>query len=94
VFNIAKPCKSCTSFVLIPKEKSKIKMTIIKEKLENLDYNIRAFTGSLISIEKKCKINIYSSGKTVIKTTDNELVEEICKELSKILYSKEQGNAL
>ena len=89
MFNIVKPCKACSSFVLIPKVEEKIKLELLKEKLEKENYLINAYTGSLISTEKKCKINIYSSGKTIIKTKDSKLVEKLSKELSNILYPKE-----
>tara|TARA_B100001540_G_C15652075_1_gene571546 strand:+ start:99 stop:377 length:279 start_codon:yes stop_codon:yes gene_type:complete len=89
VFNIVKPCKACSSFVLIPKVEKKIELRLLKEKLEEENYLINTYTGSLISTEKKCKINIYSSGKTIIKTKDSKLVEKLSKELSNILYPNE-----
>ncbi len=92
MFNIIKPCKACSSFVLIPIIDKKIILKQLKEKLEGHNYKIHAYTGSLISTEKNCKINIYSSGKTIIKTRNHQLVEKLSKELSNILYPKEQGN--
>ena len=89
MFNIIKPCKACSSFVLIPKIEKKIELGVLKEKLEKEKYLVNTYTGSLISTEKKCKINIYSSGKTIIKTKDSKLVEKLSKELSNILYPKE-----
>ena len=89
MFNIVKPCKAWSSFVLIPKIEKKIELGILKEKLEKENYLINTYTGSLISTEKKCKINIYSSGKTIIKTKDSKLVEKLSKELSNILYPNE-----
>ncbi len=89
MFNIVKPCKACSSFVLIPKVEKKIELRLLKEKLEEENYLINTYTGSLISTEKKCKINIYSSGKTIIKTKDSKLVEKLSKELSNILYPNE-----
>ena len=88
MFNIVKPCNACSSFVLIPKIEEKIELGLLKEKLEKENYLINTYTGSLISTEKKCKINIYSSGKTIIKTKDSKLVERLSKELSNILYPK------
>ena len=89
MFNIVKPCKACSSFVLIPKVEKKFELGLLKEKLEKENYLINTYTGSLISTEKKCKINIYSSGKTIIKTKDSKLVEKLSKELSNILYPNE-----
>jgi len=89
VFNIVKPCKACSSFVLMPKVEKTLELELLKEKLQEENYLIKAYTGSLISAEKKCKINIYSSGKTIIKTKDSKLVEKLSKELSNILYVKE-----
>ena len=89
MFNIIKPCKACSSFVLIPRVEKILELELLKKKLEQEKYLIKAYTGSLISAEKKCKINIYSSGKTIIKTKDSKLVEKLSKELSNILYVKE-----
>ena len=49
-------------------------------------FKINTFTGSLLSLEKKCKINIYSSGRTILKTKDKVLAKKLSKELSNILY--------
>ena len=73
----------------MPRIEKLLELELLKEKLEKKNYLINAFTGSLISLEKKCKINIYSSGKTIIKTKDSKLVEKLSKELSNILYPKE-----
>ncbi len=73
----------------MPKIEKKIELGVLKEKLEKENYLINTYTGSLISTEKKCKINIYSSGKTIIKTKDSKLVEKLSKELSNILYPNE-----
>ena len=89
MFNIIKPCKACSSFVLMPRVEKILELELLKEKLEKENYLINAYTGSLISTEKKCRINIYSSGKTIIKTKDSKLVEKLSKELSNILYPKQ-----
>ena len=73
----------------MPKVEKRLELELLKVKLEERNYMINASTGSLISLEKKCKINIYSSGKTIIKTKDSKLVEKLSKELSNILYPKE-----
>ena len=46
----------------------------------------RAYTGTVLSVEKKCKINIYKSGKIVVFTKNDEVVNEMKEELSSILY--------
>ena len=84
----AKDNKAKEEKKISPEEKI-LELELLKEKLEKENYLINAYTGSLISTEKKCKINIYSSGKTIIKTKDSKLVEKLSKELSNILYPKE-----
>ena len=49
-----------------------------------------AYTGTLLSIQKKCKINVYVSGKIVVITKNEEQAMEIEKELSNILYKHTQ----
>ena len=68
MFNVVKPCRSCKSHVLIPKEKFKFDLEKLKSILETKEFKTKAYTGTLLSIEKKCKINIYASGKIVILT--------------------------
>ena len=86
MFNIVKPCKSCKSYVLIPKDKLKLNLEKLKIKLESLEFKTKAYTGTLLSVEKECKINIYNSGKIVILTKSEEYVLNLNNELSTILY--------
>jgi len=92
VFNIIKPCKSCKSYVLVPKDKLKLNLEELKIKLESLEFKTKAYTGTLLSTEKKCKINIYVSGKIVIVTRKEELVLKLEEELSNILYPYTKTN--
>ena len=92
MFNIIKPCKSCKSYVLVPKDKLKLNLEELKIKLENLEFKTKAYTGTLLSTEKKCKINIYVSGKIVIVTRKEELVLKLEEELSNILYPYTKTN--
>ena len=92
MFNIIKPCKSCKSYVLVPKDKLKLNLEELKIKLESLEFKTKAYTGTLLSTEKKCKINIYASGKIVIVTRKEELVLKLEEELSNILYPYTKAN--
>ena len=90
MFTIEKPCKSCKSYVLIPKKKIKLNLEELKLSIEKLGFKIIAYTGTLLSIQKKCKINVYVSGKIVVITKNEEEVMEIEKELSNTLYEHTQ----
>ena len=92
MFNIIKPCKSCKSYVLVPKDKLKLNLEELKINLENLEFKTKAYTGTLLATEKKCKINIYLSGKIVIVTRKEELVLKLEEELSNILYPYTKTN--
>ena len=61
-------------------------MEELKDELEENMFKKRAYTGTVLSVEKKCKINVYKSGKIVIFTNKNALVNEVKEELSSILY--------
>ena len=60
----------------------------ISEKMENFSFEVLAFTGSMLSVKKDCKINIYNSGKIAIITKDLNHVQNLAKELEKILNEK------
>ena len=92
MFSVLKPCQNCSSFVLKPKKKLGVELEQFIERLEQNMFKIRLYTGTLLSLEKKCKINVYSSGKIIMKTKDSDLVEELKDELSSILYEDIQSN--
>ena len=81
MFEIIKPCQSCKSYVLKPKENVQFNLKDLAENIGNLQFEILAFTGSMLSLKKKCKINIYNSGKITIISKDLNQVHEIAREL-------------
>ena len=94
MFEIIKPCLNCNSFVLKPKTDLKLNLEDIIETIEERKFIIKVYTGSMLSIFKECKINIYISGKVVIITKDYELIKRIEKELSSILYPYTQSEKI
>ena len=84
MFEIKKPCQNCKSYVLKPKKKVELNLKDIVKNIEELSIEVLAFTGSMLSIRKKCKINIYNSGKIVVITKDLNQVHEIAKELENV----------
>ena len=60
----------------------------ISEKIENFSFEVLAFTGSMLSVKKDCKINIYHSGKIAIITKDLNRVQNLAKELENVLHEK------
>ncbi len=60
----------------------------ISEKIENFSFEVLAFTGSMLSVKKDCKINIYHSGKMAVMTKDLNRVQKIAEELENILHEK------
>ena len=88
MFNILKPCQNCKSFILKPKKKININLEKISEKMGEKSFEILAFTGSMLSVKKECKINIYNSGKIAIITKDLNRVQNLAKELENVLNEK------
>jgi len=64
----------------------------IQKELNNRNFITVAYTGSLLSVKKECKINIYNSGKIVVVTRNQEYIETIKKEFSSILYPYTQAD--
>ena len=85
MFEIKKPCQNCKSYVLKPKKKIELNLENIAKNIKELSFEVLAFTGSMLSLRKKCKINIYNSGKIVVITKDLNQVHEIAKELENVI---------
>ena len=66
----------------------KLNLEQISEKMENFSFEVLAFTGSMLSVKKDCKINIYHSGKMAVMTKDLNRVQKIAEELENILHEK------
>ena len=90
MFEIKKPCQNCKSYVLKPKKKVELNLKDIMKNIEELSIEVLAFTGSMLSIRKKCKINIYNSGKIVVITKDLNQVHEIAKEIENVIDIKKK----
>ena len=85
MFEIKKPCQNCKSYVIKPKKNVELNLENIVENIKELSFEVLAFTGSMLSLRKKCKINIYNSGKIVVITKDLNQVHEIAKELENVI---------
>ena len=85
MFELVKPCQNCKSYILKPKNKVNLNLGEIVKKIESFSYEILAFTGSMLSLKKKCKINIYASGKIAIMTKDLNQVQKLAVDLEKVL---------
>ena len=90
MFEIKKPCQNCKSYVLKPKKKVELNLKDIVKNIEELSIEVLAFTGSMLSLRKKCKINIYNSGKIVVITKDLNQVKELAIDLEKVLKIKKK----
>ena len=85
MFEIKKPCQNCKSYILKPKKKIELNLENIVKNIKELSFEVLAFTGSMLSLRKKCKINIYNSGKIVVITKDLNQVHEVAKELENVI---------
>ena len=92
MFDVVKPCQNCQSFILKPKKQIKINFDEIQKELTNRKFRTVAYTGSLLSVKKECKINIYNSGKILVVTRNQEYIDTIKKEFSSILYPYTQAD--
>ena len=88
MFEIIKTCQNCKSYILKPKEQITFDLDGIVKKIDSSSFEILTFTGSMLSIKKECKINIYNSGKIVIITKDLNQVEKLALEIESVLDIK------
>ena len=91
MFELIKPCQNCKSYILKPRNRVNLNLDEIVKKIESFSYEILAFTGSMLSLKKKCKINIYASGKIAIMTKDLNQVQKLAVDLEKVLDVKKNN---
>ncbi len=91
MFELVKPCQNCKSYILKPRNRVNLNLDEIVKKIESFSYEILAFTGSMLSLKKKCKINIYASGKIAIMTKDLNQVQKLAVDLEKVLDVKKNN---
>ena len=90
MFEIVTPCDSCKSHILKPKKDIIINFKKIVKEIEKHAFEIIAYTGSMLSLKKGCKINIYNSGRIAVITKDLNLVYRIASEIENILTNKKK----
>jgi len=90
VFEIVKPCQSCKSYILKPKININFDLKKTADNIEKYSFEILAFTGSMLSLKRECKVNIYSSGKIAIITKDLNQVQKLTEELENVLHIKKK----
>tara|TARA_E500000081_G_C5957453_1_gene272146 strand:+ start:343 stop:615 length:273 start_codon:yes stop_codon:yes gene_type:complete len=90
VFKIVKPCQNCKSYILKPKDNMNLDLYKIVETIDDYSFEVLAFTGSMLSLKKECKINIYNSGKIAIITKDLNQVKKLTSELENVLHIKKK----
>ena len=91
MFELVKPCQNCKSYILKPRNRVNLNLDEIVKKIESFSYEILAFTGSMLCLKKKCKINIYASGKIAIMTKDLNQVQKLAVDLEKVLDVKKNN---
>ena len=90
MFEIVKPCQSCKSYILKPKIKINFDLKTTADNIEKYSFEILAFTGSMLSLKRECKVNIYNSGKIAIITKDLNQVQKLAEELENVLHVKKK----
>ena len=90
MFEIVKPCQSCKSYILKPKISINFDLKKTADNIEKYSFEILAFTGSMLSLKRECKVNIYNSGKIAIITKDLNQVQKLAEEFENVLRIKKK----
>ena len=90
MFEIVKPCQNCKSYILKPKISINFDLKKTADNIEKYSFRILTFTGSMLSLKRECKVNIYNSGKIAIITKDLNQVQKLTEELENVLHIKKK----
>ena len=90
MFEIVKPCQNCKSYILKPKISINFDLKKTADNIEKYSFRILTFTGSMLSLKRECKVNIYNSGKIAIITKDLNQVQKLAEEFENVLRIKKK----
>lgn len=84
---LLQPCRNTAAYELLPRRKKlKLDLKAAKAELVAAGYGVVVDARVMLIVERECIVNLWPSGRLLIRTLDEPLAQKVARELSGLLY--------
>ena len=84
-FYLLRPCQNSTAFELKPRQAAKLDLQRALEWLRQRKFRKVVDAGVMVIVERECMVNLYPSGRMLLRTSDEQLAEKLAAEVGLLL---------
>jgi hypothetical protein len=84
-FYLLRPCDSSAAFELKPRKAAKLDLQRALEWLRKREFREVVDAGVMVIVERECMVNLYPSGRMLLRTSDKKLAEKLAAEVGLLL---------
>ncbi|MDP6364197.1 MAG: hypothetical protein QF366_04185 [Candidatus Poseidoniia archaeon] len=84
-FYLLRPCDNSAAFELKPRKVAKLDLQRALEWLRQRKFREVVDAGVMVIVERECMVNLYPSGRMLLRTSDEKLAEKLAAEVGLLL---------
>ena len=84
-FSLLRPCQNSAAFELKPHKTAKLDLQQALEWLRKRKFRKVVDAGVMVIVERECMVNLYPSGRMLLRTNDEKLAEKLAEEVGLLL---------
>ena len=84
-FYLLRPCQNSAAFELKPRQAAKLDLQRALEWLRQRKFHEVVDAGVMLIVERECMVNLYPSGRMLLRTSDEQLAEKLAAEVGLLL---------
>ena len=82
---LLKTCSDSDAFELVPRRRTRLPLPVAREWLLAGGFREVVDAGVVLIVERECTVNIYPSGRVLLRTNDQAQAEALAAELGELL---------
>ena len=84
-FYLLRPCQNSAAFELKPRQAAKLDLQRALEWLRQRKFHKVVDAGVMLIVERECMVNLYPSGRILLRTSNEQLAEKLAAEVGLLL---------
>ena len=84
-FYLLRPCQNSAAFELKPHQAAKLDLQRALEWLRQREFREVVDAGVMLIVERECMVNLYPSGRMLLRTSNEKLAEKLAEEVGLLL---------
>jgi len=89
---LLKTCSDSDAFELVPRQRVRLPLPAAREWLLARGFREVVDAGVVLIVERDCTVNLYPSGRMLLRTTDRAQAEALAAELAELLNTTNNLN--